>query len=387
MDDSFEVFDALPANWSEVTADGPRCLRPEWLAYEPGRLPGPVRVFARYRAGRLSVATVGTVVEAVTVRRFADPYRLLHDGPPGLAEPARPWAHLDPEDVLPSVLLMSPEYETTLAGPDAADPAQVAAFVDALLGWASGTGHRSVVVPYLGPSGAALAGALADAGFESVPLASYDVLRVDWTDSAGYLARLANSRHRRKAARELRRFTELPVRTEIRHLGPDEPALVELIMMHARRYGTPQTEEGARLLLDRVLDRFGSDRTVVVTTSHEDQLVAFSLFIRDGSTLVGAVAGTRYDAPYASECHFRVLFYEIALQAPRLGITEIRYGMGDHDTKRRRGCQPLPLRTAFTRLPPPNPPGDAPGSAGPESAGPGSDGAGDGSGRPGRVVT
>ncbi|MEU2611451.1 GNAT family N-acetyltransferase [Micromonospora sp. NPDC007271] len=344
------VTDGLPPGWAAFTAAGPRCLKPEWLAYEPGRLPGPLRTFTLHRAGRPVVGTVGTVLDTVTARRFADPYRLLHDGPPGRPEPARPWAGLAPEDVLPSVLLMSPEYETAVAGPGAGDPAEVAAFVDALLRWATAAGARSVVVPYLTPASRLLADALAAQGFDTVPLGGCQVLSVDWKDPDGYVAGLPSRRQRKNVGRELRRFAELPVRIEVRTLGTDEPELVELMMAHARRYGTPQHEEGARQLFRRVLDCFGAERTLLATATHEGTMTAFSLFLRDGETLVGSVAGTRYDAPYASESHFQVLFYEIAGRAPLLGVREVVYGMGDDVTKAQRGCEPVELRTAFRRL-------------------------------------
>src|SRR5690242_5804955 len=112
----------------EDVGERARPLREPWLNYEPRRLPGDRHTFTLRRDGVPVVATVGTIVRELTQRRFADPYRLFHDGFPGEAAPARPWDGLSPEDVLPCAVLMTPEYETVLAGPGASTSHGVADF-------------------------------------------------------------------------------------------------------------------------------------------------------------------------------------------------------------------------------------------------------------------
>ncbi|BCY09075.1 hypothetical protein L3i22_041630 [Actinoplanes sp. L3-i22] len=339
----------LPDWWAAVAGDGPRCLRPAWLSYEPDRLPGPLHTFALIRDGRPVVASVGARLTEASPRRFADPLLVLRDGVPGESGPPAPWQGLTPDDVLPAAVLLAPEYETALTGPGAADPSEVEHFVAGLCAWARAESLRSLSALYLGPGAALLADRLAAAGFGSVPLGSANVIEVTWTDPEGYVAGLPY-KHRNIARYEMRRFTESGARLRIRPLQDTEPHLVELLMLHARRHGTPQSEAGAAALLERVRETFGPDGPVLFVAESEDGPLAFALFVRCGGELVLVLTGTRYGHPHASVAHFQTMFYAPAAAAPGLGVTALVHGLGDDATKRRRGARQVPLSAAFHRF-------------------------------------
>lgn len=350
MEQQLEVAKGLPSDWDELTADGLWALRRPWLIYEPNRLPGELHTFVLRREGRGDVAGVGTVVTGPTVRRFADPYLLLHDGAPGYPDSARPWADMGPHQVYPCVVLMAPEYDTGLVGPGIDDPTRVAGFVHALEDWAVSEGMRALAALYLGSGATLLSRALEETGYGTIPTISQSILEVTWADLMGYTEKLRSHPGGRNALKELRRRDRLAVRIRLRTLGAHEPQLVELLMEHARRHGTPQTEERADQLLTRIRTTFGEPATMLFIAEAGGQIVSFALFVRDGDDVVSILTGTRYGSPHASASHFHTMFYELATQAPDLGVSRVRYGLGDEETKRRRGCVQIPTAAAFKRF-------------------------------------
>jgi predicted N-acyltransferase len=257
-------------------------------------------------------------------------------------------ADLTPEDVLPCAVLMTPEYETVLAGPGASTSHGVADFVAELTSWAKDTGMRSVAVLYVGVHADLLSQALTDAGYDSVPLGNHNVMRVDWTDADGYAAGLSY-KQRNTVRYEMRKFDKFPGQLAVRALEPVEPAVVDLLMEHAARHNTPLTRPGAEGLISRIAELFGS-RTRLICVEDQRRLEAFSLFAEEDHELVLMLTGTRYESPHASEAHFQATFYEPAGRAAAWGITQISYGLGDDATKRRRGCQQIPMTGHFIRI-------------------------------------
>ncbi|WP_165966721.1 GNAT family N-acetyltransferase [Actinomadura sp. 7K507] len=340
-------FTVAAAELEEV-GERTRPLREPWLNYEPRRLPGDLHTFTLRRDGVPVAATVGTIVRELTQRRFADPYRLFHDGFPGEEAPARPWSDLTPQDVLPCAVLMTPEYEAVLAGPEASTSHGVADFVAELTSWAKTTGMRSVAVLYVGAQGDLLSQALTDAKYDSVPLGNQNVMQVDWTDADGYAAGLSY-KQRNTVRYEMRKFAKFPGQLVVRTLEPAEPAVVDLLMEHATRHNTPLTHPGAEGLVSRIAELFGS-RTRLICVEDQGSLEAFSLFAEEDTELVLMLTGTRYESPHASEAHFQATFYEPAGRAPEWGITQISYGLGDDATKRRRGCRQIPTTGHFIKI-------------------------------------
>lgn len=332
----------------EEVGERARPLREAWLNYEPRRLPGDRHTFTLRRNGAVMVAGVGTIVRELTQRTFADPYRLFHDGLPGEGAPARPWGDLAPEDVLPCAVLMTPEYETVLAGPESSTSHGAADFVGQLTSWAKNAGMRSVAVLYVKADGNMLSQALTEAGYDSVPLGNHNIMYVDWTDADGYAASLSY-KQRNTVRYEMRKFARFPGRLVVRTLEPSEQAVVDLLMEHANRHNTPLTRPGAEGLVSRIAEFFGSN-TRLFCAEDQGRLEAFSLFAQEDHELVLMLTGTRYESPHASEAHFQSTFYEPAARASAWGIRQIFYGLGDDATKRRRGCQQIPLTGHFIRI-------------------------------------
>ncbi len=325
------VQEGLPEAWEQLLPpEPPRHLRRRWLSFAVRRMPGELLALSIPGA-----TTVGALVRTPTGRRFNDPYLLLAEGCPEHQDRSeRPWENLAESEVLPSLALTTPEYAFAASG----DAGSVAALLTQTEDWARGQGAQTLVVLYV-PEASLSAAFLREAGYQSAVLAERCFLDVTWVDFEGYLGSLSASR-RQSARRELRQHDAAGLVEQHRFLRPHEPALVELLVRHAERHGTPLDQKGAESLLHELCAHFGPrNLDVFEVCTGEGTVVNFATFAREGSELVCLLTGTDYDRDDARDCYFRTMFYMPAAQAFDMGIASIDYGIGATETKVGRGCR------------------------------------------------
>lgn len=337
---ALRVSPGIALDWDDTVGPVPPTLRRRWITLAQARIPTGIQTFALDGEHGLSVAVVGGVLDAPTGHVRFDPYRVLSGGSVDeqvVPDGPHPWRDLDAADIFPCCLLMFPNYETAPAGPDARDPAATRAFVDALLDWCRGQGVRSVGALFLRPDYPEFLDALSGAGFTTVPMVQRCDMAVTWTDFDGYLAGLPRKR-RFVVRRELRDIAAHGIVVDERPLRADEPDLLRLRAALVTKYGGVPDERREAESLHHLREHFGADNVMVVQARKGDELISFSLVIRDGDQWTVPMSGNLYDRDDAAFTYFATMFYRPAELAPALGITSIAYGLGTIEAKRLRGC-------------------------------------------------
>ncbi|GII85769.1 hypothetical protein Ssi03_37590 [Sphaerisporangium siamense] len=352
----FEVREGLPDDWDARTGDAPASLSARWIGLAQARIPGGLRTFGLYEDDRLAVAFCGGVQDAPTGHPRFDPYAVLSgasatDDVPLATEGPHPWKDADPAEVFPCCLVMFPNYETAPAGHGARDRALAGRFVAGLDAWARDNGARSVAYLYLRPDYPEFAGALRETGYTTIPMVERCDMRVTWNDFDGYLATLSRNR-RTIARRELRETRERGIVVAERRVTGDEPELVRLRCNLIAKYGGTPDPEREAFSLRYLRDHFGADDLLLIEARRDGDLLAFSLFIRDGASWSVLMNGTDYDDPDASFTYFTTMFYRPAQLAPAAGVRTIGYGIGTIDAKRSRGCRTSTLQAAVRAIDP-----------------------------------
>ena len=350
---TLEVTADLPADWDRLVGpDTPWATR-RWLALAPARLPGRPVTLALHRGGRTVLAVRGTVVTEPSQNTRLDPYAIFSGQSVGqglAAQGPHPWAATTAAEVLPCLLLMLPHYQTVPVGPAAADPAECAELVGAMLDWAAGLGIRSIAAQYLDPAADPLAAALVAAGGTRVTFADRCDMTVGWTDFDGYLAALPSKR-RVAIRRERRSLAEQGVTVTHGRLGTDTAEMVGLRCGLVGKYGGTPDAAKETSALDRIRAAFPDSSMVFSARAGTGDLLGFGVFVQDGTTWTPLFCGTDYVRSEARLTYFATLFYEPVALAPALGVRTVPYGLGSWEAKRRRGCTLVPLSGVCLRVP------------------------------------
>lgn len=331
----------VPGWWSTLSTRNPLFSDPRWLELF-GRSRGETATWW-FSAGRTDMPEIGlrgTVVDADT-RKSMNPYRWLfdrtgyHDRSPFDAASAP-----EPAAWFPALLCSYPGLDTYPVGASE-DAELVRLLMDGVTRWASSRGIRLVVVGFVHPerlgftSGAAAAGhvALPVATRANLPLAGRSAEEV----FASYSAQQRNNlrRLRRRLATAGVRVVELP--DPLAELD----TLVELRCAHARQHGKEPDAAEERSWLGPLLTGL-TDRVTVYGAFAGHQLRGFSLFVDDGRWW-NAFAVARRDPTADRDVYFELMYHTPIEQAAERGITEISFGYGTEEAKRRRGCTLVPV--------------------------------------------
>lgn len=342
------VVEGIPEGWERSLAGAPITASSPWIELAAARIPGGYRTFMLPDRGAVKIAFGGGIMTSATGHPRFDPYEVLsgrsahHDiaqaGP-------HPWRDRAAEDVFPCCLLMLPNYETAPVGTARSDPRAHREFLRSLEAWCEAEGVRSIAALFLRPEPEEAHEALAEAGFQIVPMADRAELAVEWPDFDGYLAWLPK-RRRASVRGELRALAERGVEIVERPLREEEPELVRLRGKLIEKYGGhPDAEREARGFA-ALHTAFGTENLSVFEAVLDGVTLGFALFVRDGTHWTGLMTGTDYADPQSALTYFATFFYRPAAAAPGHGIDRVSYGIGSLKAKRLRGCTPRTLYAA-----------------------------------------
>ncbi|WP_447006270.1 GNAT family N-acetyltransferase [Saccharothrix isguenensis] len=348
------ITDGVPEDWDEHAGSWPAAGRARWIGFGQSWFPGRYLTFAlRGPDGTCRVAMGGAVLPAPAAVPRRDPWHILTGRTADLGlftADEHPWpSDLDPDEVYPCLVLMYPYYATFPVGSEATDPDGLAEYADALVEWAKAEGVRSVAVLYLTPPADPLVAALAGAGFKTAAMGERCDMPVTWSDFDGYLRSL-RKKYRDEVKREINRMEERSLTTAVRALEADEPELLDLRCRLIEKYDGSVNRADQAAIFDMIRRYVVPEDITVFTVSDGDDLISFSLFIQDGPEWTVMLTGTAYGKPNADYGYFSCMFYQPAAMAPAKGITQVSYGYGTLDAKRRRGCLLYPYQAAELRL-------------------------------------
>ncbi len=340
------VCAGTPQDWERWVDSSAPTLRQSWLTLAEQRLPGGLLTFHLRDEDALVVGTGGTVLETPGDNPRLDPFwmlsgrsrdvGLLPDGP-------HPWANRSAGDCYPSLLLMLPNYETTVIGPGRTDVHQLDALLAGIEEWGRSAGLRAVAVSYLLPHPEQVIDALRARDWSVSMMTHRCDMAVTWHDFDGYLATL-RSKRRVAVRRELRALDEAGVRLRAVPISAaDLDGLVRLRLQLLDKYGLPVDEAKESGTLARLVEHFADEDLTVVEARAGQRLLGYTLLVRDGQTWTALMTGSDYTDPLSVYCYFATCYYEPARRAPHAGVSRISYGMGSWEAKRLRGCTLTPL--------------------------------------------
>jgi uncharacterized protein len=348
----FEVTVGLPTEWDDLVAGAPPSVSRRWIALGADRLGADLRIFALRSADGIVAAVGGVPLVERHPSPRVDPYAILSgrsselglipDGP-------HPWSGLAVGDVLPTLLLMYPNYDSYPVGSGANDPLVAERLVSDVQAWCLDEGLMSISLLYAGDRAAALLNALRRAGATVALMTDTCILDVTWPDLDGYIHTLP-ARWRGSVRKELARMSDSGVRLGVEDLDIAEPEVLALRGNLVAKYGgNPSPEKGAHAIA-QVRTYFSADEVRLFTARSDDRLLNFALMLKDGSTWTAFMTGSDYADPRSRYGYFAVTYYQPAAAASALGIERIIYGLGSWEAKRLRGCRMEPLWAASLRL-------------------------------------
>jgi predicted N-acyltransferase len=332
---------SVPTWWAALSSREPLFSDRHWLDLF-GRSRGETATwwFSAGRADVPEIALRGTLVDADT-RKSMNPYRWLfdrtgyHDRTPfdAASAPARSaW--------FPALLCSYPGLDTYPVG--AGDDAElVRLLMDGLTDWASSRGIRLVVVGFVHPERLGFATGAVATGHLALPVATRANLPL-----AGRSADEVFASYSAQQRNNLRRLRRRLAAAEVRVLELPDPlaeldTLVELRCAHARQHGKEPDEAEERSWLGPLLTQF-TDRVTVYGAFAGSELRGFSLFVDDGRWW-NAFAVARRDPTADRDIYFELMYHTPIEHAAKRGITEISFGYGTEEAKRRRGCTLVPV--------------------------------------------
>lgn len=168
-------------------------------------------------------------------------------------------------------------------------------------------------------------------------------LEVCWDTWDGYLRHLEPGR-RKSILREIKTFASSGCR--IRRLEAGEPvpsACYDLLRQHQLRKNS-KTAVYRRTLLDELRKNLPNN-ALVYLAEHEGQLLGFMGIVRKETVAAAAYLGIASNARASNLfVYFNLVFYQLAREAPRIGIDRILYGSSVYHGKSLRGCKVVPTR-------------------------------------------
>ncbi len=341
----------LPGNWDQLAAAAPPSVPRRWIGLAIDRFGPGYRTFT-LRAGNLAVLAMGgVVIDTPLPKPRIDPYHILSGRSAHLGlikNGPHPWRGNSPAEVMPSLLLMYPNYDLFPIGPAAEDEGMVGAFLAELRSWAATQRIASLAFLYISAKGNVLPGVLRDAGAAVIPLTDYCHMDVSWLDFAGYLETL-QAKRRVTTRRELRALAERGVELAEGKLDVNDAELLRLRCKLVTKYSGKCDIERERQLFERVAASFAPSEICVTTARKEGKLLGFSLLLQDKEEWTAFLTGADYDDPGFRLSYFATMFYLPVALAPERGIRKINYGIGSWEAKRLRGCACTPLYASALR--------------------------------------
>jgi hypothetical protein len=333
--------DGAPPWWAGLAAATPGATvfsDPRWLELFAGsRGEPPAWWFAAQRQDRPVVGLRGTVVQAGT-RTSMNPYRWLFEDTPYRDERAfDPTAAPERASWFPALLCSYPGLDSYPVGAGD-DPELVGSLLDGVAGWAAGRGIATVVLGFAQPERAGLAAGATAAGYTPLPVAVRATLPVSAEDPfPGYSAQ-----QRYNVRRLRRRLADRGVRVEeLPEPLAELDTLVELRCAHARQHGKQADPAEERSWLGPLLRLF-PERVTVYGAFTGAELRGFALFVDDGR-LWNAFAVARTDPDADRDAYFELMYHTPTERAAGRGVTELSFGYGTAEAKRRRGCTLTPV--------------------------------------------
>lgn len=345
---SLAVYPGLWERWLELAAEAPFLASYRWLKAREGRTDGPTFTFVIEREGAPVAGLFGTRVSPNSDEVF-NLYKLLTGSPRTLitsVESSRARAIVreesPPEDEwFPNLVVVYPGYECFPVGKSASDPEVVAELVSGIAGWARDEEMRALAFLYTSPANRWFDRVFTAAGLTNVHLTHTTQLHVPGRDFDDYLGSLGNKR-RREIKREIRNIHALGIHTTPKRISDCYDDLVRLGLEHSRKYGRRVSEEKERGKLDGLMASFGEDSIAVYAATHEDQLLAFTLFLEYRGEWLALDSGADPDDERARYLYFDTTFYAPIANAYLAGVRTIHYGMATLEAKISRGCVLVP---------------------------------------------
>jgi predicted N-acyltransferase len=333
----FTVYENIPP-WWDVACGESRFQATRWWLVARGRLPEPIYTFAIRRGNQTTAALVGAVLAEPPARPSVDvAFFLRKIGSPGITA----------KGLYPALLLMHPQYECQPIGSRAADARLLDELLTSIWAWARERSIKSVSLAYVPVSTArTLLEAAAANGFISAQIEDNHVIDVTWKDSAGYQASL-NRRQRQTMTRDLRMLAGAGAETVHGEAHTfDSARLCNLRLQNALKYGRPSNLAHERDLWNLYQELFAPSELIVFAVISSGKICSFTLYVRDGPTMRGALTGTDYGAGIPGG-YFSTAFYAPAEYAAETGVQRLYLGIGASAAKLLRGARADPLFVAI----------------------------------------
>lgn len=174
-------------------------------------------------------------------------------------------------------------------------------------------------------------------GYNKFPGLNTSYLNVRWTSFEDYLKSF-NCKTRKNIKRELRKCAENGVTVEEPE-SRDLPAYInELSLNLYRKYNVPVTSYSS---LFGKLNEYAKSNFKAFIAKKNNEIVGFSLYLRQGSVLDACFAGFKYDCLTNTDfAYYNVCYYAPIQWAIKEGIKIIHYTDGGEKMKVHRGCEP-----------------------------------------------
>ncbi|MFF4415458.1 GNAT family N-acetyltransferase [Streptosporangium sp. NPDC001559] len=328
------VDEVLPPHWPDLTF----LTSPAWLEMMGDRPPGRGHYFRLVRDGVTLAATTGYLIEDPDCYESFNLHELMWRDPPVFPDQRRPPGKA-PERSLcfPFLAIVQPGYDADVVSSGGPSPERVVDLLAAVTAWARDAGAVCAAVLYA--AGPALCSALsASPAWSRIPGTVRSVLDVPRGGFDEYVARLPKT-SRQKVRWDLRDLARAGVRTAPAPADVPGAAEIRLRMNLVGKYGGYSTPETEWSRLERLTSLFPPERLRLFhSRSADEELLAFSLFIRYGEQWHVFWCGFDYENPACRRTYFDVMFYTPVRAAREEGVRTIDYGLGYERSKKWRGC-------------------------------------------------
>lgn len=346
----------------QAARDASPTAGPTWLRATDGvdpRIPPCRYLVARRGPGELAVLPMHVVAAPATPD--ADPRSYFGGSPEAGTEPvccglqqispaAQTLAHLSNDKVFPTLLLgpltgYKSEILHSFWAPDLA-----ADLIDAARTYARDQHIPTIVAPWIADrgSGKALARELRRRGAVASFWAVEDYLPLQHGSLQAHLAAL-RSRDRYRYRQDMRAAEALDL--SIRALSVDElrdnrERIGALAAANRRRHGQDIAETGVSKVLARLLEL--GVPLLCAGGFRDSRLVACCVSVIKADRIYAKYAGFDYDTlGLRSGAHFAVVIYGTLSAAYDRGARVVEYGIGAHQAKALRRCQPRNVTSYF----------------------------------------
>ncbi|WP_168188764.1 GNAT family N-acetyltransferase [Thermoflavimicrobium daqui] len=345
---TLKVNSAAPDEWSQLSEQASLFAQKMWIDTMGERIEGKKLWWTISRAEKSRLGLFGSVVDNPNAYELQNVHTLLTST--NSVFKADKIAHEmliqlqeqigSAEEWFPNLIFTYPGYECFPIGPGYREKADLEALISKVVDWGQKQELKLITLLYAEEDGV-WSEVLTRNGFSWVPLTHCSNLYLSEGNFEIYLQSLTHPM-RKKIRRERKQMRELGLRTEVIPLEPWIEEMVHLRCANKRKYGHEVDQVVERRRFERLKDMFGEQITVF-GCKDGDQLLSFTLFIRDRDIWHAFFTGSEYDDPRAKFTYFENTFYQPVEQAAVYGVTCISYGHAATDAKRRRGCRLTPV--------------------------------------------